>query len=106
MTPRTLARQAPLSMGFSRQEHWGGLPCPPPGELLDPRVEPESPALAGEFFTSEPSGKPLDVLGGKYCLQMQANQFPGIIRGCGDSVSARGGGQMSGHKLDGWVGRN
>jgi len=42
-------------MGFSRQEYWSGLPCPPPGDLSDPRMEPESltsPALAGEFFTS------------------------------------------------------
>ena len=93
-------------MGFSRQEYWSGLSCPPPGDLLASRVEPESPALAGEFFTSEPSGKPLNVLGGKYCLQMQANQLPGIIRGCGDSVSAREGGQMSGCKLEDWVDRN
>ena len=50
----TVARQAPLSMGFSRQEYWSGLPCPPPGDLLDPGIEPAflmSPALANEFFT-------------------------------------------------------
>ena len=42
-------------MGFSRQEYWSGLPCPPPGDLLDPGVEPTtlmSPALAGRFFTT------------------------------------------------------
>ena len=39
VTPWTVARQAPLSMGFSRQEHWSGLPCPPPGDLPDPRLE-------------------------------------------------------------------
>ena len=44
--PWTVARQAPLSMGFSRQEYWGGLPCPPPGDLPDPGIKPESPALA------------------------------------------------------------
>ena len=49
--------QAPLSMGFSRQEHWSGLPFPPPGDLPDPGVEPTSPALAGGLFTTEPSGK-------------------------------------------------
>ena len=38
----TIARQAPLSMGLSRQEYWSGLPCPPPGELADPRIEPKS----------------------------------------------------------------
>ena len=50
----TIAHQAPLSMGFSRQEWWIGLPCPPPGDLPNPGIEPESlmsPALAGVFFT-------------------------------------------------------
>ena len=48
-------RQGPLSMGFSRQEYWSGLPCPPPGDLPDPGIEPTSllsPALAGMFFTT------------------------------------------------------
>ena len=44
MTPQALARQAPLSMGFSRQEHWSGLPFPSPGDLTDPGIKPESPA--------------------------------------------------------------
>ena len=51
----TVAHQAPLSMGFSRQEYWSGLPCLPPGNLLNPAIEPEyllSPALAGRFFTT------------------------------------------------------
>ena len=51
----TVALQAPLSMGFSRQEYWSGLPCPPPGDLPDPGIEPTSfmsPALAGRFFTT------------------------------------------------------
>ena len=51
----TVARQAPLSMGFSRQEYWSGLPCPPPGDLPCLGIEPESimpPALAGGFFTT------------------------------------------------------
>ena len=49
----TLALQAPLSMGFSEQEDWSGLPCLPPGDLLDPGIKPvslKSPALAGGFF--------------------------------------------------------
>ena len=53
-TPWTVAHQAPLSMGFSGQEYWSGLPCPPPGDLPDPGIEPVSlmsPALAGSFFT-------------------------------------------------------
>ena len=45
-------------MGFSRQEDWRGLPCPPPGDLLNPGIEPAPPALAGGFFTTEPLGKP------------------------------------------------
>ena len=44
-TPRTVAYQAPLSMGFSRQEYWSGLPFPSPGDLPDPGIEPGSPAL-------------------------------------------------------------
>ena len=51
----TVAHQAPLTMGFSRQEHWGGLLCPPPGDLPDSRIEPTSlgsAALAGGFFTT------------------------------------------------------
>ena len=44
-TPWTVARQAPLSMGFSRQEYWSGLPFPSPGDLPDPGIEPGSPAL-------------------------------------------------------------
>ena len=49
-----VACQAPLSMGFSRQEYWSGVPFPSPGDLPDPGIEPVSPALAGEFFTTEP----------------------------------------------------
>ena len=51
----TAAHQPPQSMGFSRQEYWSGLPCPPPGGILDPGIEPaslRSPALSGRFFTT------------------------------------------------------
>ena len=54
--PRTAAHQAPLSMRFSRQEYWSGLPFPPPGELPNPGIEATStvsPVLAGEFFTTK-----------------------------------------------------
>ena len=44
-TPQTIAHQAPLSMGFPRQEYWSGLPFPAPGDLLDPGIKPRSPAL-------------------------------------------------------------
>ena len=55
VTPWTVAPQAPLSMGFSRQEYWSELPCPSPGNLPDPGIKPASPtspALADGFFTS------------------------------------------------------
>ena len=54
-----VARQIPLSMGFPRQESWSRLPFPSPGDLPDLGIEPESPALAGGFSTTKPSGKPL-----------------------------------------------
>ena len=58
--PWTVARQTPLSMEFSRQEYWSGLPFPSPGDLPDPGIEPTSPALAGRFFTTAPPGKPME----------------------------------------------
>ena len=61
VTPWTVARQAPLSMGFSRQQYWSGLLFPTPGDLPDPGMEPvslASPALAGRFFTPVSPGKP------------------------------------------------
>ena len=56
VTPWTVAHQASLSMGFFRQYYWSGLPAPPPGDLPNPGITPTSPALAGRFFTTEPSG--------------------------------------------------
>ena len=59
VTPWTVACQAPLFMAFPRQEYWNGLPFPSPGDLPDPGMElqsPESPALPGGFFTTEPPG--------------------------------------------------
>ena len=57
-TPWTVAHQAPLSVEFFRQESWSGLPFPFPGALPYPGTEPESLALAGRFFTTEPPGSP------------------------------------------------
>ena len=62
VTPWTVACQAPLSKESFRQEYWSELPFPPPGDLPDPEIEPtspESPALAGGFFTIAPPGKSL-----------------------------------------------
>ena len=53
----TAALQAPLSIGFPRQEYWGGLSFPSPGDLPNSVIKPASPALAGGFFTTEPPGK-------------------------------------------------
>ena len=53
----TAARQAPLSMGFPRQEYWSELPFPSPGDLPKPCFKPMFPALAGGFFTTELPGK-------------------------------------------------
>ena len=58
MTLWTVAHQAPLSMGFPRQEYWSELPFLSPGDLPNPGIEPSSPALAGRFFTTELPGKP------------------------------------------------
>jgi len=61
VTPWTATCQAPLSMRFSRQEDWNGLPFLPPGDLPDPGIKPTSPACpasASGFFTTEPPGKP------------------------------------------------
>ena len=58
LTPCTVARQAPLSMGFPRQKHWSGLPFPSPQDLPNPGIKSVSPALAGGFFTTEPPGRP------------------------------------------------
>ena len=60
--PWTVACQAPLSMGFPRQEYWSKLPFPSPGDLPGPGFEPLSPALTGGLFTTEPPGKPLNIL--------------------------------------------
>ena len=59
-----VACQALLAMGFSRQEYWSGLLFPSPGDLPNPGVKPTSPAsyaLAGRFFTTEPSGKSIYI---------------------------------------------
>ena len=76
-TPWTIAHQAPLSMGFSRQEYWSGSPFPPPGDLPDPEIECMSlmsPALAGGFFTTSTTWEAL-LYCNNYSLE-QRNKFP------------------------------
>ena len=79
----SLAHQAPLSMGFSRQEHWSGLPCSPPGDLPNPRIEPASPMapeLQVDSLPTETPGKPFR--GVKYfnsqqpCMRVPAGSSP------------------------------
>ena len=60
--PWTIAPQASLSMGFSKQEYWSGLPFPSPGDLPDPGIEPRSPSLQAEALPSEAPGKPIICL--------------------------------------------
>ena len=60
-TPWTVARQAPLSMGFSRQAYWSGLPFPSPGDLPNPGIEPGPPALQADSLPTELQGKPVCV---------------------------------------------
>ena len=57
--PRTVARQAPLSLGFSRRGHWSALPCPSPGDLPNPGIKPRSPTLQADSLPAELPGKPL-----------------------------------------------
>ena len=61
-TPWSIAQQVPLSMEFSRQENWSGLPFPPPGHLPHPGIEPGSPALQTDSLPSEPPEKPGKLL--------------------------------------------
>ena len=61
-TPWTVAHQAPLSRGFSRQEYQSGFPCPLPGDLPNPGIEPRSPTLQVDSLSTEPQGKPKDSM--------------------------------------------
>ena len=67
LTPCTVALEAPLSMGFSRQEYWNDLPfpSPSPGDLPNPEIEPGSPALQADSLPCEPPGKEVPWLGRK-----------------------------------------
>ena len=61
VTPSTVACQAPLSMGFSRQEYWTGLPFPSPGDLPNPGIEPGSPVLQADSLSTELQRKPSET---------------------------------------------
>ena len=72
-TPRTVACQASLSMGFPRQEYCSGLPFPSPGDLPNPGIKPTSPALAGRYFTISHQGSPKDT---------DSVQFSSVTQSC------------------------
>ena len=64
--PQTVVNQIPLSVGFSRQEYWSGLPFPPPANLPDPRSELGSPAMQADYLLLSHLGFPLAKMGEKY----------------------------------------
>jgi len=74
--PMDCSCQAPLSMGFSRQEYWSGLPCPPPGDLPHPGIESRSPTLQVDSLPSEPPGKPMNIE--TKCWQSMNNETSNI----------------------------
>ena len=94
----TIACQAPLSMGFSRQECWSGSPCPPPRDLSNPKIEPvplTSPALAGKFFSTRISRKPSGNLN-DYVLLSDSSDSKESACNAGDLGSIPGAGRFPG----------
>ena len=81
-TPWTVAHQAPLSMEFSRLEYWSGLPCPSPGGLPDPGIEPRSPALQAVSLPSEPPGKPPGGQGCNFIWESREEDTPSPTDTC------------------------
>jgi len=75
-TPRTIAHQASPSVGFPRQEYWSGVPFPFPGDVHNTGTEPESPALADRFFTTEPPGKPNKYMLNNNYFKLQWTKCP------------------------------
>ena len=75
----TVAHQTPLSVGFSRQEQWNGLPFPPPGDLPGSGSEPASPVLTGGFFTTEAPGKPYSGLADYKLFHHSMNSFREVL---------------------------
>ena len=75
MTPWTVSRQAPLFMGFPRQEYWNGSPFPSPGDLPDPGIEPVSPALAGGSLPLSHLGSPKLIHSFQFSLSVVSDSF-------------------------------
>ena len=79
-TPWTVAHQAPLSLEFSRQEYWSGLPFPSPGDLPDPGIEPGSLAPQADSLPSEPAGKPKSESFSNFCINLMACHVERILK--------------------------
>ena len=79
-TLRSIAHQAPLSMGFSRQEYWSGLPFPSPGDLPNPGVKPRSPTLQAYALTSEPTGKPRKMKMLEQIYHLRSPHLPKLLK--------------------------
>ena len=77
----TVARKAPPSMGFSRQEHWSGLPCSPPGDLPNPDIKPKFPTLRADSLLSEPPRKSKNTGVGSLSLFQGIFQIQELNRG-------------------------
>ena len=78
--PMDCSLQAPLSMGFSRQDYWSGLPFPSPGDLPNPGIEHRSPALQADALSSEPPGKPKAYTLMWTCLLAILQEINGTIK--------------------------
>ena len=79
VTPWTVARQAPLYRRFSSQEHWSGLPCPPPGHLPNPGTEPMSPALPVDSYQLSYQGSPGGMAGAVQSLGVTLDCFSLVV---------------------------
>ena len=99
------ARQSPISMRFPQQEYWSELPCPSPGDLPDPGIEPGSPALTGGFFTTKPLGKPVFLIARRQIVNTElrdsqvvlvVKNLPASAGDTGDGVSKPGSGRSPG----------
>ena len=83
VAPRTTAHRAPLSMAFSRQEYWSGLPCPPPGDLPGPGTEPTSPvssALQADSLPLSPQGSPVRIITQTEISQPRVSLFSSCLQ--------------------------
>ena len=111
--PQTVAHQTPLSMGFSRQEHWSGLLFPSPGDLPNPAIEPRSPALQADSLPTDPPEKPnawlhlnnyeffFHITFWIWCLALVICILSMVVCIMWDNIDVHTGGQVI-HLVNGW----